>query len=127
MGINKKRAFLAFQEFATKARLADKTRNQKFDLSLEKLTSYRYIPVDTNETFSRSGFNLVMERSPTPFFMNVYLPTGLLTLSSFIGFLIPADMVPGRMALLVTTFLMLVNISSTERNRGPVVSMPNSG
>ena len=54
--------------------------------------------------------------------MNIYLPTSLLTTASFIGFLIPVDKVPGRMALLVTIFLMLVNISSTERNEGPVVS-----
>ena len=90
-------------------------------MAVEKLISYRYFSADTNETFSRSGFTLVLERSPTPFFMNIYLPTGLLTVSSFIGFLIPVEVVPGRMALLVTTFLMLINISSTERNRGPVV------
>ena len=53
--------------------------------------------------------------------MNTYLPTFLLTMISFIGFLIPVDAVPGRMALLVTTFLMLVNISSTEKDRGPEV------
>ena len=54
--------------------------------------------------------------------MNTYLPTGLLTLASFIGFVIPVDMVPGRMALLVTIFLMLVNIRGTEERTGPVVS-----
>ena len=54
--------------------------------------------------------------------MNTYLPTGLLTLASFIGFLIPVDMVPGRIALLVTIFLMLVNIRGTEERTGPVVS-----
>ena len=54
--------------------------------------------------------------------MNTYLPTALLTFASFIGFLIPVDMVPGRMALLVTIFLMLVNIRSTEQRTGPVVS-----
>ena len=90
-------------------------------MALENLTSYSY--VDGNETYSKSGFTLVLKRSPTPFFMNVYLPTALLTISSFIGFMIPVDVVPGRMALLVTTFLMLVNISSTERNRGPVVRL----
>ena len=37
----------------------------------------------------------------------------------------PVDKIPGRMALLVTTFLMLVNISSTERNKGPVVRREN--
>ena len=58
--------------------------------------------------------------------MNTYLPTLLLTLASFIGFVIPVAIVPGRMALLVTIFLMLVNISSTERNRGPVVRQANN-
>ena len=75
-----------------------------------------------NETYSLSGFTLILDRSICPFFMNIYLPTSLLTMASFIGFLIPVDKVPGRMALLVTIFLMLVNISSTERNKGPVVS-----
>ena len=46
----------------------------------------------------------------------------VLTLASFIGFLIPVEMVPGRMALLVTIFLMLVNIRSTEKRTGPIVS-----
>ena len=109
------------QEIITTARLKDRTRNEKFDLEVEKLENYEHMSMDTNETFPTSGFTLILKRNPTPFFMNIYLPTGLLTLLSFIGFLIPVDMVPGRMALLVTTFLMLVNISSTERNRGPVV------
>ena len=69
------------------------------------------------------GFHVVLKRNPNPFYINTYLPTGLLTIISFIGFVIPVDLVPGRMALLVTIFLMLVNISSTERNRGPIVSV----
>ena len=68
-----------------------------------------------------SGFALELKRTPTPFLINTYLPTGLLTIISFIGFVIPVDLVPGRMALLVTIFLMLVNMSNTERNRGPKV------
>ena len=100
--------------------------NVKFNVLVEKLANNKYFTKETNETFSRSGFTLILERSPTPFFMNIYLPTALLTVSSFIGFLIPVEVVPGRMALLVTTFLMLVNISSTERNRGPVVRQTNN-
>ena len=99
----------------------------KFDFFVEELTADEFYFTGTNETFSRSGFTLIMERSPTPFFMNTYIPTALLTLSSFIGFLIPVDMVPGRMAVLVTTFLMLVNISSTERDRGPEVRLGQEG
>ena len=73
------------------------------------------------EEYSVSGFTVVLTRNSNPFFTNTYLPTGLLTVMSFIGFVIPVDMVPGRMALLVTILLMLVNISTTERNRGPIV------
>ena len=54
--------------------------------------------------------------------INAFIPTYLLVTASFIGFLIPVEMVPGRIALLVTIFLMLVNMSSAERNKGPVAS-----
>ena len=78
--------------------------------------------VDSNETFSLSGFTVYLARSPTPFVMTLMFPTAVLTFTSVISFLIPVDMVPGRMALLVTLFLMLVNISNAEKKRGPVVS-----
>ena len=91
-----------------------------FDVEFMALTDTTYV-TRTSETFSMAGFDITMKRSPIPYYMNVYLPTGLLTITSLIGFLIPPDIVPGRMALLVTIFLMLVNISSTERNKGPRV------
>ena len=77
-----------------------------------------------NETFALAGFSVAFKRARGPFVLNVFLPTGMLTFISFIGFLIPVDIVPGRMALLVTIFLMLVNISAQERYQTskPVVS-----
>ena len=89
---------------------------------LEPLSSDKMFYLQANDTWSLSGFQVRLTRHPNPFLMNTYLPTALLTIASFISFLIPIDMVPGRMALLVTIFLMLVNISNTELNRGPVVS-----
>ena len=91
---------------------------EKFDLSFNDLSKEKL-----NVEYPTSGFTIELTRSPTPFYMNTYLPTALLTLASFIGFVIPVEIVPGRMALLVTTFLMLVNIKSTERYVGPVVSI----
>ena len=76
-------------------------------------------------TYSLSGFALELKRNPIPYLTNTYLPTILLTMISFIGFVIPVDIVPGRMALLVTIFLMLVNMNSTERIRGPKVIILN--
>ena len=95
----------------------------KFDLFIDPLEKSWHFSTLRNENISLSGFTAVLERSSTPFLMNTYLPTGLITLGSFIGFLIPVDKVPGRMALLVTIFLMIVNIRSTEQRKGPVVSL----
>ena len=94
----------------------------KFDLFIKPLVERWYFSTSVNENISLSGFTAVLERSSTPFLMNTYLPTGLMTIASFIGFLIPVDTVPGRMALLVTIFLMMVNVRSTEQWRGPSVS-----
>ena len=112
---------IILQEFISTVGLRDKARNEKFDIFLDHLITDTYIDMDSNETYSQTGFNLILDRSTTKFFVNIYIPTSLLTIASFIGFLIPVEMVPGRMALLVTIFLMLVNISSTEQNRGPIV------
>ena len=93
--------------------------SRRYDWSIAQLPITRY-PFG-KEAYSLIGFLVELKRNTNPFYTNTYLPTGLLTIISFIGFVIPVDMVPGRMALLVTIFLMLVNISTTERNRGPIV------
>ena len=46
---------------------------------------------------------------------------GLLVIVSWISFLIPMDVIPGRMALLVTLFLVLVNIFNTVTTNTPKV------
>ena len=100
----------------------DRAHDEKFDLFLVPLYKNWHFSTTRGENKSLTGFTAVLERSLVPFLMNTYLPTALLTIASFIGFLIPVDMVPGRMALLVTIFLMLVNIRSTEQRTGPAVS-----
>ena len=72
--------------------------------------------------FSVGGFEVELARSPSPFYTNTFMPTFMVTITSFLGFVIPVEMVPGRMALLVTIYLMLINIKSTEQNVGPIVS-----
>lgn len=71
--------------------------------------------------YSVAGFQFRLKRHFKPIFSNSYLPTMMLLLVSFIGFFIPAQMVPGRMALLVTIFLMLVNITTSLKASGPKV------
>ena len=47
------------------------------------------------------------------YIITCYLPSGMFVMVSWISFLIPPDVVPGRMTLLITIFLVLVNIFNT--------------
>ena len=50
-----------------------------------------------------------------------YLPSGIFVVVSWVSFVIPPEVVPGRMALLVTLFLVLTNIFNTITNISPNV------
>ena len=55
-------------------------------------------------------FDIRMKRSFQPFFMHYYAPCIAIVVVTQASFIIPPDCIPGRVALLVTQFLTLVNI-----------------
>ena len=65
----------------------------------------------TRESYSIYGFDIQLERHFQPHFMRTYLPTGLLVCTSWLSFLVDPNIVPGRMALLLTLLLVLINVS----------------
>lgn len=69
--------------------------------------------------FSLAGFEMVLNRYVSTYIITYYLPSGLFVIVSWISFLIPMDVIPGRMALLVTLFLVLVNIFNTVTTNTP--------
>ena len=50
-----------------------------------------------------------------------YLPSGLFVVVSWVSFLIPPEVVPGRMAMLITLFLVLINIFNIVTTNSPNV------
>merc|ERR1712147_10039 len=70
----------------------------------------KIFPAGPLGNFSLAGFEMTLERHFTSYIITYYLPSGLFVVVSWISFLIPPDIVPGRMALLITLFLVLVNI-----------------
>ena len=94
----------------------DKISN--FEVNFEKLENKIEIHKFTYRKHSVAGFQFRLKRRYTPILINTYLPCMMLLLISFIGFFIPVHMIPGRMALLVTIFLMLVNIGTSEKTLG---------
>ena len=65
--------------------------------------------VDLNEIYF-NWFSLLKS-----FQFKVYLPSGMFVVVSWVSFLIKPEVVPGRMALLVTLFLVLINIFNSVR------------
>ena len=59
---------------------------------------------------NRVGVKILMKRLATSFVYKYYAPCIAIVLVSEIGFIIPATAIPGRVALLVTQFLTLVNL-----------------
>ena len=56
------------------------------------------------------GFSVRMKRIIRPFMMKYYIPCIAIVLVSEIGFMVPLTAIPGRVALLVTQFLTLINL-----------------
>ncbi len=72
-----------------------------------------------------AGFTMTMKRQYTPFLFNYYLPSGLLVVISWGSFAIPPGVIPGRIALIVTTFLSLVNIANSAFSNFPIAQGVN--
>ena len=64
----------------------------------------------SNQRFSITGFRIILKRHYSKYLYIYYLPSTLFVITSWVSFLIPPEVVPGRMALLVTLFLVLINI-----------------
>ena len=78
---------------------------------LGHLSNKSFISVLGN--YSVAGFELTLSRKMMHYIITCYLPSGMFVVVSWISFLVPPDIVPGRMALLVTVFLVLINIFNT--------------
>lgn len=50
-----------------------------------------------------------LSRCVSPYLLNVYLPTAIFVVMSWVSFLIPTDVVPARIVLLVTLCLVIIN------------------
>ncbi len=60
-----------------------------------------------------------MSRRLSQHFLEMYIPTILFVSASWISFLIPPDVVPGRMTLLVTLLLVQINLSLNKAKEAP--------
>ncbi len=79
-----------------------------------------YFIAGASPTHSHAGFKIQLSRKTTPYILNYYLPSGLFVAVSWTSFVIPVEAIPGRVALLVTTFLSLANIINSAFEISPI-------
>ena len=66
--------------------------------------------------YSVTGFEMILTRRMSHYMITYYLPSSLFVVVSWTSFLIPSDDIQGRMALLVTLFLVLVRLKWLSRD-----------
>ena len=69
--------------------------------------------------YSVTGFEMILQRKMSFYIVTYYLPSGLFVVVSWISFLVNPEVIPGRMTLLVTIFLVLINIFNTIQTNSP--------
>ena len=69
--------------------------------------------------FSTCGVNILLNRTKVQILFQVYVPATLLAIVSWVSFTIKPDVVPGRMGLLATIFLVLINIFNGAKSAAP--------
>ena len=71
------------------------------------------------EAYSKVGFKLTLDRHPVKHLLSYYFPSLIFVMVSWISFLVPPEIVAGRLGLLFTIFLVLVNIFNTITTNTP--------
>jgi len=105
---------------------ADRQRSLQHFIEIEDLPeSYGMVKLPSG-LYAACGFQVRLQRKKMQYIVQVYLPTSLFVIVSWVSFLIKPEVVPGRMALLVTLFLVLINIFNSVREQAPISSRLNA-
>ena len=73
----------------------------------------------SGRTWATCGFKIAIVRKKSQIFVQVYLTSVLLVALSWVSFIINPEVVPGRMGLLVTVFLMLITLFISVKRDAP--------
>ena len=76
--------------------------------------------------YAACGFTVELNRMRMQTVIQVYLPSTMFVMVSWVSFLIKPEVIPGRMALLITLFLVLTNIFNGVKASAPVSKRLNA-
>ena len=90
----------------------------KFDIDIKKYANQTF--KIENKTLAVSGFVFYINRKSATYQWTYFIPCSLMVVLSWMSFLIKPDVVPGRVGLLLTLLLMVINLSNTVSRTSPV-------
>ena len=80
----------------------------------------------TERSYSFVGFKLTLKRVFIKHLLSYYFPSLIMVAVSWTSFIIPPEVVPARMALLITVLLVLVNLLGAIIDKQPPSAFPTS-
>ena len=108
-----------------------RTINLQYNPTFERLernfsSSAEHSSVGIEENYALVGFTLTLKRVFIKHLLSYYFPSLILVAVSWTSFIIPPEVIPARMALLITVLLVLVNLLGTIIDKQPPSTFPTS-
>ena len=98
--------------------LRHQQRSLQYDIEWEFMNYNKTLSYWTGR-YDYCGFKVFLNRNRISYLVNVYVPACIFVMVSWVSFIIKPDIVPGRMMLLITLFLMLINILNEIKSTAP--------
>ena len=101
----------------------ERQRSLQYSIEYEELPeadrTYSNNAIFDTKIFAVCGFNILLARNRVQILFQVYFVCILFVIVSWVSFIIQPQIVPGRMALLVTIFLVLINVFNEFKAHAP--------
>ncbi|XP_071552152.1 glycine receptor subunit alpha-2-like isoform X2 [Panulirus ornatus] len=101
--------------------VSDGIPSEQFLVRFEKTEPYTRVQ-DVYGTYPALAFRLHLTRRLSYMLLQVYLPSGLLVVVSFVSLVVPPEAIPGRMTLCITTILTMCSLLGAAMQSTPQVS-----
>ncbi|XP_042203509.1 glycine receptor subunit alpha-4-like [Homarus americanus] len=101
--------------------ISDHISNEQFLVRFEMVDPYTRVQ-DVYGTYPALAFRVHLTRRLSYVLLQVYLPSGLFVVVSFVSLLVPAEAIPGRMTLCITTILTMSALLGVAMQSTPQVS-----
>ena len=102
-------------------------RSLQYSVQIGSLPDESRVFSHDHKRYAVCGVNILLRRKRKQIFYQVYLTSILFVVVSWVSFIIDPEVVPGRMALLVTMFLILINNFNSVKDNAPKSTTLNSG